>query len=86
MKPRLVASPRGGGYRTRPDNRDLPRPRQHNIPMLGQRIKQLPHDCDTPMGFIPLGCVFAGAAGEDVGRVAYNGAMNHLRLSAYHFG
>lgn len=34
---------------------------------------------------IPL-MVIAGAAGEDVGRVAYNGSMNHLRLSAYHFG
>jgi aromatic ring-opening dioxygenase catalytic subunit (LigB family) len=34
---------------------------------------------------IPL-MVVAGAAGDDVGRVAYNGAMNHLRLSAYHYG
>ena len=34
---------------------------------------------------IPL-MVIAGAAQSDLGRVAYNGAMNHLRLSAYHFG
>ena len=34
---------------------------------------------------IPL-MVIAGAAQNDVARVAYNGAMNHLRLSAYHFG
>lgn len=34
---------------------------------------------------IPL-MVIAGAARDDIGRVAYNGAMNHLRLSAYHFG
>jgi aromatic ring-opening dioxygenase catalytic subunit (LigB family) len=34
---------------------------------------------------LPL-MVIAGAAGPDIGRVAYNGAMNHLRLSAYHFG
>lgn len=34
---------------------------------------------------IPL-MVVAGAAGEDRGRVAYNGTFNGLRLSAYHFG
>lgn len=34
---------------------------------------------------LPL-MVIAGAAQDDVGRVAYNGAMNRLRLSAYHFG
>ena len=34
---------------------------------------------------IPL-MVIAGAAGEDVGRVAYNGSMGGWRLSAYHFG
>jgi aromatic ring-opening dioxygenase catalytic subunit (LigB family) len=34
---------------------------------------------------IPL-MVAAGAAGEDRGVVAYNGAFGGLRLSAYHFG
>ena len=34
---------------------------------------------------IPM-MVVAGAAGEDVGRVAYNETLMNLRLSAYHFG
>jgi aromatic ring-opening dioxygenase catalytic subunit (LigB family) len=34
---------------------------------------------------LPL-MVIAGAAGEDRGTVAYNGAFSGLRLSAYHFG
>lgn len=34
---------------------------------------------------LPL-MVIAGAAGEDRGRVAYNGTIRGLRLSAYHFG
>jgi len=34
---------------------------------------------------LPL-MVIAGAAGSDRGRVAYNGTILKLRLSAYHFG
>jgi aromatic ring-opening dioxygenase catalytic subunit (LigB family) len=34
---------------------------------------------------IPL-MVIAGAAGDDVAHVPYNGSMNGYRLSAYHFG
>src|SRR5690606_31856392 len=34
---------------------------------------------------IPL-MVIAGAAGDDVGRVAWNGTFAGIRLSAYHFG
>ena len=34
---------------------------------------------------LPL-MVIAGAAGEDLGRLAYNGKILDLRLSAYHFG
>jgi aromatic ring-opening dioxygenase catalytic subunit (LigB family) len=34
---------------------------------------------------LPL-MVIAGAAGDEVGRVAWSGAMNGYRLSAYHFG
>lgn len=34
---------------------------------------------------LPL-MVVAGAAGDDVGRLAYNGTFANVRLSAYHFG
>ncbi|HEY0253025.1 MAG TPA: class III extradiol ring-cleavage dioxygenase [Kofleriaceae bacterium] len=34
---------------------------------------------------IPL-MVVAGAAGEDAGKLAWNGSVNKLKLSAYHFG
>jgi hypothetical protein len=30
--------------------------------------------------------VIAGAAGEDVGQVAFNGTFGSTRISAFHFG
>jgi aromatic ring-opening dioxygenase catalytic subunit (LigB family) len=59
-----------------------------------ERNEGLAHWCEAPSAriaqpreehLLPL-MVVAGAAGPDRGKVAYNGTIFNLRLSAYHFG
>ena len=60
----------------------------------GERDRQLADWANAPMArqahpreehLLPL-MVIAGAAGADLGRVAYGGTFAGMRLSAYHFG